>query len=78
MRNLRLIHSDSWFEQSTQADDCPSASETARDEIDVELPALNPAVAAMVERVRVVVALPPVVRARAIARARAVVAATRR
>jgi len=75
MRNLRLVHSDNWFEFSTQADDRPSAPGPRLDELDFELPALTPAVAAMVELVRVVEALPPVVRARALARARAVVAA---
>ena len=85
MRNLRLVHSDSWFEHSrtgfpsaydaTEAD--PSPPEPRPDDIDFELPALNPAVQAMVERVRIVESLPAVVRARALARARAAVAALR-
>jgi hypothetical protein len=70
MRSLRLVHSDSWFEHSSTASLTP---EPRRGDIDAEVPALDPAVQAMVERVRVVVALPPAVRARALARARAVV-----
>ncbi len=46
-----------------------------RGEIEPALPALDPAVRAMVEHVRIVVPLPRVVRARALARARAAIAA---
>ena len=70
MRSLHLVHSDSWFEPPSTAS---LTREPRRGEID-DVPALDPAVQAMVERVRVVVALPPAVRARALARARAVVA----
>jgi hypothetical protein len=76
MGNLRLVHSDSWFEESNTGS--PSALEPRCGEITPAIPALDPAVQAMVERVRVVVSLPPTVRARALARARAVVAALRR
>lgn len=87
MRNLRLVHSNGRFDQShtgsPTAHDAvaaglrPSRPEPRRGGIDYELPSLDPAVQAMVERVRVVASLPPVVRARAIARARAAIAAHR-
>jgi len=84
MRNLRLVHSNNWFEHSNtgsfpardaaEAGGVPSPHPRC-DDIDRELPALDPAVRAMVEHVRIVVPLPQVVRARALARARAAIEA---
>jgi hypothetical protein len=72
MHNLRLVHSNTWLaEPSTDA----SAVERANGDADGEVPPLDPAVQAMVEHVRVIVPLPPAVRARALARARAAIAA---
>jgi len=68
MRNLRLVHSSTWVERSS-----PPAPRRREDER--ALRALDPAVQAMVEHVRIVAPLPQIVRARALARARAVIAA---
>ena len=85
MRNLRLVHSTSWFEHSStgsttarepaQASGPLAALERRRDELERALPPLDPALQAMVEHVRIIAPLPPAVRARALARARAVIAA---
>ena len=88
MCNLRLVHSNTWFEHSNpgpptahdagQAEDRPSPPQPRRGERDAALPALDPAVQAMVEYVRIVAPLPHLVRARALARARAAIAALHR
>jgi hypothetical protein len=71
MRNLRLVHSNTWLtEPSTDA----SAVERPNDGADAEIPPLDPAVQAMVEHVRMIVPLPRAIRARALARARAAIA----
>jgi hypothetical protein len=85
MRNLRLVHSTSWFERpgtgSTTRHDPERGGEplTALErrwgEIERALPAMDPTVQAMVEHVRIIAPLPRAVRARALARARAAIAA---
>jgi hypothetical protein len=82
MRNLRLVHSTSRFEHSgtgsTTAHDPGerlTAPERRRGEIERALPPLDPALQAIVEHVRIIAPLPPAVRARALARARAAIAA---
>src|SRR5215813_13299075 len=64
MRTLRLIHSSAWFEPST----APTT------EIANDIPLVDATVQAVLARGRTIVPLPPVVRARAIARARAAIA----
>ena len=88
MRNLRLVHSNTWFEHSNpyqptahdtgEAGDRPAPPQLRRGERDSALRALDPAVQAMVEHVRIVAPLPQVIRARALARARAAIAALQR
>jgi len=67
MRNLRLVHS------STRLEDSSTAARRA----DRELPVapLDADVQALLEHVRIIAPLPPSVRARAVARAHAVIAA---
>ena len=88
MRDLRLVHSHTWFEHSDtgpppahdagEAGDRPAPLQPGRGERDSALHALDPKVQAMVEHVRIVVPLPHVIRARALARARAAIAALHR
>jgi hypothetical protein len=88
MRNLHLVHSNTWFEHSSthsptahdtgEAGDRPATLQPGRGERDSALRALDPAVQAMVEHVRIVAPLPHVIRARALARARAAIAALHR
>jgi len=91
MRNLRLVHSNSRFDHRSNTDSLtahdaadagyrlsPLQPRRGDLEPELELPALDPAVQAMVEHVRIVVPLPQVVRARALARARAALAALHR
>jgi hypothetical protein len=72
MRNLFLIHSNAWLDEPSTD---PSVVERPNADADGEIPPLDPAVQAMVEHVRTIVPLPPAVRARALARARAAIAA---
>ena len=66
MRNLRLVHSDAWLVEQQRA------------EIESAVPACDAAVQALLKHGRIVAPLPPAVRARAIARARAALAARAR
>jgi len=84
MRTLRLVHSSRRFEHSDRGSstahgaaeaDCRPPPEPVRREINPELRALDPAVQAIVKQVRIVAPLPHLVRARALARARAASAA---
>ena len=68
MRNLRLVHSSTRLDPSSAAAR-PAAREPA-------LAPLDPDVRALLEHVRIVTPLPRRVRARVLARARAVIAAT--
>jgi hypothetical protein len=63
MRTLRLIHSDARLVEQQRA------------ELDSEVPAFDAAVRALLKHGRTIVPLPPAVRARALARARAALAA---
>jgi hypothetical protein len=66
MRNLRLVHSDAWL------------IDRQREDIESEVPAFDAAVQALLKHGRIVVPLSPGVRARALARARAALAARAR
>jgi hypothetical protein len=65
MHYLRLVHSNAWTECSSTHSPCADAP-------------FDPAIQAMVEHVRMIVPLPRAVRARALARARAAIAASSR
>ena len=85
MRTLRLVHSNTWFEHSNTGSptahdtgDRPASPLPRRGERDPALRALDPSVQAMVEHVRIVAPLPQVIGARALARARAAIAAQHR
>ena len=86
MRNLRLVHSSTWLEHPTAADTTavdvletsgPGQVERQPALMEGNVPPLDPAVHAILGHVRIVSPLPQVIRARAIARARAAIAAMR-
>jgi len=73
VRNLRLVHSSSRPEPSTAARQASTGQGEAT-AAEHEVPPFDAEVRALLQYGRIIVPLPPVVRARALARARAAVA----